>query len=141
MALKVEGILQNKDIPYSIRRRTKNVYGIFKKMNEGKRITDIHDLISLKVIVDDIDNCYRTLGVIHSIYKPINEKFRDYICNPKTNMYQSLHTTVYSGDRLVHTQIRTFDMDKISSFGLPALWDIKRGNARNEMQKELKEKC
>ncbi len=141
MALKVENILKNKSIPYSIRIRIKNVYGIYQKMNEGKKLSDIHDLLALKVIVDDIDNCYRTLGVIHSIYKPMNSKFRDYICNPKTNMYQSLHTTVYTSDRFIHSQIRTYDMDKIASFGLPAFWDMKKGNARSEMQKELSNKC
>jgi GTP pyrophosphokinase len=67
--------------------------------------------------------------------------FKDYICNPKTNMYRSLHTTVFGpDDRLVQTQIRTYDMDKIASFGLTAYWDIEKGNARDKMQEELKNK-
>lgn len=78
-------------------------------------------------MVDSIANCYLTLGSIHSKYHPINDKFKDYIYNPKTNMYQSLHTTVFGeDDRLVQTQIRTFDMDKIASFGLTAYWDIQK---------------
>ena len=137
MGYKIEQILKNKEIPYSIRIRTKNIYGIYRKIQQGKKLADIHDLLALKVIVDDIDNCYRTLGYVHSLYRPVNGKFRDYICSPKTNKYQSLHTTLYVDDRLVHTQIRTFDMDKIASFGLPAFWDIKKGNMRRIMQSEL----
>ena len=92
-------------------------------------------------MVDDIMNCYLTLGLIHSKYPPINEKFKDYISNPKTNMYRSIHTTVFGvDDRLVQTQIRTFDMDKIASFGITAYWELNRGKARDIMQKDLKEK-
>lgn len=92
-------------------------------------------------MVDEIDNCYLTLGMIHSMYHPINDKFKDYISNPKTNMYKSLHTTVFGpGNRLIQTQVRTFDMDKIASFGLTAYWDINKGEARNVMQEELKNK-
>ena len=92
-------------------------------------------------MVDEIDNCYKTLGIVHSEYHPINERFKDYICNPKTNMYSSLHTTVFGpNDRLVQTQIRTFNMDKVASFGLTAYWDSKKGKARDIMQQDLKEK-
>ena len=92
-------------------------------------------------MVDEIENCYKTLGIIHNEYHPINDKFKDYICNPKTNMYRSLHTTVFGpDDRLVQTQIRTFDMDRVASFGLCTYWDIKKGDARDVMQKELKDK-
>ncbi len=141
MLLTIKNILENKDIPNEIKVRTKNIYGIYKRLNEGHKISDIHDLLALKVMVDDIPSCYQTLGLIHSEYHPINSKFKDYICNPKTNMYRSLHTTVFAPDeRLVQTQIRTFDMDKIASFGLSAYWDINKGNVRDNMQKELKEK-
>ena len=92
-------------------------------------------------MVDNIDDCYLTLMNIHSLYKPVNDKFKDYICNPKTNMYRSLHTTVFGADdRLVQNQIRTFDMDKIASFGLTSYWDINGNKARNVMQEELKTK-
>ncbi len=141
MLYKIEEILKNKDIPYEIKVRTKNIYGIYKRLNDGHKLSDIHDLLALKVMVDEIDNCYRTLGFIHAKYHPINDKFKDYICNPKTNMYQSLHTTVFGpDDRLVQTQIRTFDMDKIASFGLTAYWDINKGKARYVMQEDLKNK-
>ena len=137
----INGILNNKDIPHEIKVRTKNIYGIYKKMEQGHKLSDIHDLLSLKIMVDTIANCYQTLGLIHSKYHPINDKFKDYIYNPKTNMYRSLHTTVFGEeDRLVQTQIRTFDMDKVASFGLTAYWDINKGEARNVMQQDLKDK-
>jgi len=141
MLYKIKVILANKGIPNEIKVRTKNIYGIYKRISEGHKISDIHDLLSLKIMVDEIDNCYRTLGIIHHEYPPINDKFKDYICNPKTNMYKSLHTTVFGpDDRLVQTQIRTFDMDKVASFGLTTYWDLKKGEARNIMQEELKQK-
>ena len=141
MLFKIQSLLNDKNIPNEIKVRTKNIYGIYKRLNEGQRLFDIHDLLSLKIMVDEVANCYYVLGMIHQEYHPINDKFKDYICNPKTNMYQSLHTTVFGpDDRLVQTQIRTFDMDKVASFGLTAYWDIKKGNARYEMQKDLKGK-
>lgn len=137
----INHLLSDKNIPNEIKVRTKNIYGIYKRLSEGHKLSDIHDLLSLKIMVDTIANCYQTLGLIHSKYHPINDKFKDYICNPKTNMYQSLHTTVFGeDDRLVQTQIRTFQMDKIASFGLTAYWDAEKGKARDVMQQELKNK-
>ena len=142
MLCTIEGILNNKEIPSEIKIRTKNIYGIYKKMLEGYRMRDIHDLHNLKIMVDTIPNCYQSLGLIHQLYNPVNSKFKDFICCPKPNMYQSLHTTVYSGTgQIVQTQIRTFDMDKVASFGLATYWDINQGDARNKMQRELKERC
>lgn len=141
MLVTISTMLDNKEIPNEIKVRTKNIYGIYKRLSEGHKLSDIHDLLSLKVMVDGIENCYQTLGMVHSKYPPINDKFKDYICNPKTNMYQSLHTTVFGEDeKLVQTQIRTFDMDKTASFGLTAYWDINKGNARDNMQNDLKSK-
>lgn len=141
MLHKIKGILEDKNIPNEIKIRTKNIYGIYKRLNEGQKISDIHDLIALKIMVEEVEQCYLALGLIHKEYHPINDKFKDYICNPKTNMYRSLHTTVFGpNDRLVQTQIRTFDMDRIASFGLTAYWDAEKGNARTVMQNDLKEK-
>lgn len=141
MLLTIKELLENENIPNEIKVRTKNIYGIYKRINDGYRLSDIHDLLALKIMVDDVKNCYYTLGMIHSKYPPINDKFKDYICNPKTNMYQSLHTTVFGeNERLVQTQVRTFDMDKVASFGLTAYWDIKKGEARDIMQEDLKNK-
>ena len=134
-------ILSDNSIPNEIKIRTKNIYGIYKRLSEGHKLSDIHDLLALKIMVDNIANCYFTLGMIHKEYHPINDKFKDYICNPKTNMYQSLHTTVFGpDDRLVQAQIRTFDMDKVASFGLTAYWDGQKGKARSVMQDELRNK-
>lgn len=141
MLYKIQKMLNDKNVPNEIKVRTKNIYGIYKRLNEGYKLSDIHDLLSLKIMVDEVENCYRTLGLIHQEYHPINDKFKDYICNPKTNMYRSLHTTVFGpDDRLVQTQIRTFDMDKVASFGLTAYWDEQKGNARYLMQEDLKQK-
>ena len=141
MLTKIKDVLSNHNIPNEIKVRIKNIYGIYKRLNDGHRLADIHDLLSLKIMVDNISNCYLTLGMIHKEYPLINDKFKDYICNPKTNMYQSLHTTVFGPeDRLVQTQIRTFDMDKVASFGLTTYWDINKGQAREAMQQDLKEK-
>ena len=132
-------ILDNEEIPNEIKVRTKNIYGIYKRLEEGHKISDIHDLLSLKIMVDSINNCYHTLGIIHSKYNPINDKFKDYIYNPKTNMYRSIHTTVFGPEeKLVQTQIRTFDMDKVASFGITTYWDINKGDARDKMQQDLK---
>ena len=141
MLLTINEILNDNNVNHEIKVRTKNIYGIYKRLEDGHKISDIHDLLALKIMVDDISNCYQTLGIIHSKYHPINDKFKDYIYNPKTNMYRSLHTTVFGPEeRLVQTQIRTFDMDKVASFGLTAYWDINKGQARNIMQEDLKNK-
>ena len=141
MLLKIESILAKKEIPNEIKIRTKNIYGIYKRLSQGHKLSDIHDLFALKIMVDEVENCYRTLGLVHQEYHPINDKFKDYICNPKTNMYKSLHTTVFGlEDRLVQTQIRTFNMDKIASFGLTAYWGLEQKNARRIMQNDLKDK-
>lgn len=141
MLVTISNMLDSKEIPKEIKVRTKNIYGIYKRLISGHKLSDIHDLLALKIMVDNIEHCYQTLGLVHSKYPPINDKFKDYICNPKTNMYQSLHTTVFGEDeKLVQTQIRTFDMDKTASFGLTAYWDINKGNARDNMQNDLKSK-
>lgn len=141
MLLKIQTMLNDKNIPNEIKVRTKNIYGIYKRLSEGQKLADIHDLLALKIMVDEVANCYFALGMIHEGYHPINNKFKDYICNPKTNMYRSLHTTVFGpDDRLVQTQVRTFAMDKVASFGLTAYWDVEKGNARDVMQEDLKSK-
>ena len=141
MLMNIKNILSDKNIPNEIKVRTKNIYGIYKRLNEGHKVSDIHDLLSLKIMVDDIATCYQTLGFVHQEYHPINDKFKDYICNPKTNMYQSLHSTVFGPkDRIVQTQIRTFDMDKVATYGLTAYWDIDKGEARETMQQDLRDK-
>ena len=117
MLIVLDDILTKEGINHYIKTRTKNIYGIYKKVEDGYKISDIHDYLALKIMVDEISECYQTLGFVHSKYHPMNYKFKDYIWNPKTNMYRSLHTTVFAeNDKLVQTQIRTFDMDKIGPF-------------------------
>lgn len=141
MLFKINRILSDKNIPSEIVVRTKNIYGIYKKICEGNKLRDIHDLHALKIMVETIDECYVAMGAVHSVYPPFNEKFKDYICNPKTNMYRSIHTTLFGpNDKLVQAQIRTFDMDKTNSFGLTAYWDINKGDARTRMQEDLRNK-
>ena len=141
MLQNIKNILDNRNIPNEIKIRTKNIYGIYKRLEEGHKLQDINDLLALKVIVDNITDCYITLGTVHNEYHPINDKFKDYICNPKTNMYQSLHTTVFGPkDRIVQTQIRTFDMDKVATSGLIGYWAKDKGLARETMQQDLKNK-
>ena len=141
MLYKIESMLNDRNIPNEIKVRTKNIYGIYKRLKEGSKLSDIHDLFALKVMVDEVENCYKSLYLVHKEYHPINNKFKDYICNPKTNMYRSLHTTVFApDDRLVQVQLRTFDMDKVASFGLATYWDINNNNARSIMQEELRKR-
>ena len=141
MLFTIKDVLNSNNIPNTIKTRTKNIYGLYKKITAGKKIEDIHDLLALKIMVDEISNCYLALGLVHSKYKPINYKFKDYIYNPKTNMYRSLHTTVFGEDeRLVQTQIRTFEMEEVATYGLTSYWNQKMDNPREKMQKDLKEK-
>ena len=141
MLFKINEILNSRNIPNEVKVRVKNIYGIYKRLKTCHHLSDIHDLISFKIMVEEIDECYLLLRPIHEAYKPVNGKMKDFICNSKTNMYQSLHTTVFGPDnRLVQMQIRTFDMDKVASFGLTTYWDIHKGNARAVMQEELKNK-
>lgn len=141
MVTTIDTLLTKEQIEHALKVRTKNIYGIYKALNKGQKITDIHDLLSLKVMVESIKDCYLTLGLIHGVYHPINYRFKDYIVSPKTNMYQSLHTTLFGPkEKLVQTQIRTFDMDKIASFGLATYWDMASTDARIKMQEDLKNK-
>ncbi len=141
MLLKIQEILTCNGVNSEIKIRTKNIYGIYKKLEEGYKLSNIHDLLALKIMVDELYDCYISLGLIHHLYHPMNSKFKDYICNPKTNMYQSLHTTVFGPNgELVQTQIRTYEMDKIASFGLTSYFDIESDDARVKMQKALKDK-
>ena len=103
--------------------RTKSIYSTYKELNKGKKYQAINDLYSLKVIVNNIMECYESLGVIHLSYSPLANSFKDYIASPKTNLYQSLHTTLFlPNESLIQCRIRTEEMNKFSSLGICAYY-------------------
>lgn len=113
--------LQNEKIPHQIDGRVKSIYSLYKKMKRVPDIDDIYDLIALRVIVDDISSCYLVLSELHSMYTPHFDRIKDYIATPKPNGYQSLHTTVETGNgQIVEIQIRTQDMHEYAERGLAA---------------------
>ena len=123
---KITDTLKEKNIDCEIIKRTQSVYTIYKKNNKGYKMEMQYDLNYLKILVETIDDCYRVLGLVHKCYTPINGRFKDYICNPRTNNYQSIHTTISDKNgKFIKIKIRTREMDKIDAFGVPAYWDIK----------------
>lgn len=119
-------MLNEHSIKFDITCRVKSVYGVYVKLALGRKFNDIYDLLGLRIIVDKIEECYLILGLIHAKYKSIPKRFKDFIANPKSNMYQSLHTTVIGpNDRMYEVQIRTHDMDKIAESGVASHWSYK----------------
>ena len=137
---KISDILKYNNIPNEILFRTKNICTTYQKILQGYKLENIYDLFYLKVLVNELDDCYRTLGLIHQEYPHINGRFKDYISNPKTNLYRSLHTTVAVDDKPTKIKIRTHDMDKVTAYGVSALWNIKNGMNYEDTQEFIKEK-
>ena len=128
----IENELLSQEIPANVYGRPKHIFSIHKKIqkyaNINREVSEIHDLFAVRIIVDEVQDCYAALGVIHTKYHPLPNQFDDYIANPKDNLYQSLHTAVLGENSLpVEVQIRTKEMHQVAEYGVAAHWLYKEG--------------
>ncbi|MEH0022150.1 MAG: bifunctional (p)ppGpp synthetase/guanosine-3',5'-bis(diphosphate) 3'-pyrophosphohydrolase [Desulfobacter sp.] len=131
--------MEEMELPCDIKGRYKAHYSIYQKMiSQNLEFNEVYDIIAFRIILDTVPQCYAAMGAIHSMWKPIYYKIKDYIGNPKPNMYQSIHTTVIGpkGER-VEIQIRTHEMDTIAESGIAAHWSYKEGTSIDENTGEL----
>ena len=133
--------LDKHHIKAEVRGRAKHIYSIYQKIAryeaQGKSFNEIYDLLALRVLVDNKNDCYNALGVAHNLWRPIPQQFDDYIASPKDSMYQSLHTTVMClGARPIEVQIRTHEMHHVAEYGIAAHWRYKEGGKRDQRYEE-----
>lgn len=142
MINEVSTLLTEHNIEHEIKGRSKSIYSIYNKMTKGKKFEDIYDILALRVLVETEQECYLVLGLIHSKYKPVPNRFKDYIAMPKTNLYQSLHTTVFGIDgKLFEIQIRTHEMNEIAEYGIASHWSYKeKGSDVKTIKDSMEEK-
>jgi RelA/SpoT family (p)ppGpp synthetase len=121
--------MRQEKLPVEIQGREKHLYGIYEKMRRNKlTFNEVYDVYAFRILVEDVDNCYRALGVVHNLYKPVPGKFKDYIAIPKTNGYQSLHTVLFGLFGVnIEVQIRTKEMNDVAEAGIAAHWLYKSG--------------
>ena len=133
----LEKRLQKENIPCRIKGRSKHYYSIYEKMQRKKiSFDELYDILAVRVLVSDVSTCYAVLGVVHALWVPIPGQFDDYIANPKSNMYQSLHTTVMAFGVPLEVQIRTYEMNNFAEYGIAAHWVYKSGGSR-KLNKEM----
>lgn len=134
MAAPIRRELTKSGIKAEITGRAKSLYSIYRKMQKRKKpFEDINDLLAIRIIVDKVDECYFALGIVHTIFTPVHDRFKDYIATPKLNMYQSLHTTVIGSDgKMVEIQIRTREMHRVAEVGIAAHWKYKEGRSQDD---------
>ncbi len=141
MKLELSDLLREHEIDFEITSRVKSIYGIGQKLEKGRRFSDIYDLLGLRILVNNTEECYLIIGLIHSKYKGIAKRFKDFIAKPKENMYRSIHTTVFGpGGHMYEIQIRTYEMDEIAEKGVASHWSYKEhtdGNMKSTLENKL----
>jgi RelA/SpoT family (p)ppGpp synthetase len=130
--------LVKNEIVAKVQMREKHLYSIYKKMRRKRAIlNEIVDVYGLRIVVDRTDTCYRALGIVHSVFKPMPGRFKDYIAIPRVNGYQSLHTTLFGPNGVpIEAQIRTEDMHRVAESGIAAHWKYKAGEGSGSVQQE-----
>ncbi len=134
-------ILTEAGIKFEIKGRVKSVYSIYNKLSNGKEWNKIYDILALRIFVEEESDCYQVIGLIHSRFRPMPKRFKDYIASPKENMYQSLHTTVFGVEgHVFEIQVRTYEMDEIAEKGIASHWSYKEKGTKkiqNVMEQKL----